>query len=175
MTKTELQQQLLQKHQAFTEYIAALDDTDFTYTPGDKWTAGQQLDHIRLSVSPLSMAFGLPKVVPALLFGKAKTPSGSYAQVVARYQTILAQGGKAGKGYLPKPVAAGRQQALKIQMDATLARLLHKLRRFTETDLDSLRLPHPLLGKITMREMLYFTLYHVQHHHAQARKTLESR
>jgi len=27
-------------------------------------------------------------------------------------------------------------------------------------------LPHPLLGKVTVREMLYFTIHHVQHHHA---------
>jgi hypothetical protein len=25
-------------------------------------------------------------------------------------------------------------------------------------------LPHPLLGKLTVREMLFFTLYHQRHH-----------
>jgi hypothetical protein len=25
-------------------------------------------------------------------------------------------------------------------------------------------LPHPLLGKLTLREMLYFTAYHADHH-----------
>ncbi len=39
---------------------------------------------------------------------------------------------------------------------------------FSEAQLDALILPHPLLGKLTLREMLYFTIYHVQHHEKQA-------
>ena len=30
--------------------------------------------------------------------------------------------------------------------------------------LDHYLLPHPLLGKITLREMLFFSAYHIQHH-----------
>ena len=33
-----------------------------------------------------------------------------------------------------------------------------------EADLDRYLLPHPLLGKLTIREMLFFTLYHNYHH-----------
>jgi hypothetical protein len=33
-----------------------------------------------------------------------------------------------------------------------------------EGSLDRCRLPHPLLGKLTVREMLFFTLYHNLHH-----------
>lgn len=176
MTKTDLQRELDEKHQAFTQYIASLSDADFSYSPdGKKWSAGQQLDHIRLSVSPLLMVFGLPKWIPAMLFGKAKQPSAAYDEVVANYQRVLAEGGKAGKGYIPKAVAAAEKPALKAKTDATVAQMLKKLDKFSESDLDRLRLPHPLIGNMTFREMLYFTLYHVQHHDAQTRKNLENR
>ena len=33
-----------------------------------------------------------------------------------------------------------------------------------EWTLDRLRLPHPALGRLTVREMLFFTLYHNLHH-----------
>lgn len=33
-----------------------------------------------------------------------------------------------------------------------------------DADLDRYLLPHPLLGKLTLREMLFFTLYHNYHH-----------
>ena len=33
-----------------------------------------------------------------------------------------------------------------------------------EKQLDHFLLPHPLLGKITLREMLFFSAYHIQHH-----------
>jgi hypothetical protein len=39
---------------------------------------------------------------------------------------------------------------------------------WSEDDLDNHRLPHPLLGKLTVREMLFFTLYHIQHHMIEA-------
>ena len=34
----------------------------------------------------------------------------------------------------------------------------------SQADLDRYRLPHPLLGKLTVREMLFFTVYHNYHH-----------
>ncbi len=48
--------------------------------------------------------------------------------------------------------------------------LLAAMDRWRDSDLDRLRLPHPLLGKLTVREMLYFTLYHNAHH---ARRIVE--
>jgi hypothetical protein len=47
--------------------------------------------------------------------------------------------------------------------------------KFSEKDLDTLILPHPLLGKVTLREMLYFTIYHVQHHVEQVKTNLADR
>jgi hypothetical protein len=35
---------------------------------------------------------------------------------------------------------------------------------WSERQLDRIRLPHPVLGKLSVREMLFFTLYHNQHH-----------
>jgi hypothetical protein len=40
-----------------------------------------------------------------------------------------------------------------------------RLKKYSEASLDELILPHPLLGKLTLREMLYFTIYHAGHHH----------
>jgi hypothetical protein len=36
--------------------------------------------------------------------------------------------------------------------------------QWSEAELDRYTLPHPLLGDLTMREMLCFTLYHNQRH-----------
>jgi hypothetical protein len=46
----------------------------------------------------------------------------------------------------------------------TNAELLRRVRRWSETSLDAVLLPHPLLGKLTAREMLQFTVYHTAHH-----------
>lgn len=38
------------------------------------------------------------------------------------------------------------------------------LGKWSDKALDSYLLPHPLLGKMTVREILFFTLYHNLHH-----------
>ena len=39
-----------------------------------------------------------------------------------------------------------------------------RIPRWSEPALDRYRLPHPLLGQLTVREMLLFTVYHNVHH-----------
>jgi hypothetical protein len=48
--------------------------------------------------------------------------------------------------------------------EETAAALHAALGRWGERSLDRLRLPHPALGTLTVREMLLFTLYHNLHH-----------
>jgi len=41
------------------------------------------------------------------------------------------------------------------------------LENYTELELDSITIPHPLLGKLTIREMFYVMSYHPLHHKMQ--------
>jgi hypothetical protein len=43
-------------------------------------------------------------------------------------------------------------------------KLIRKVLSYREGKLDHYILPHPLLGKLTLREMLFFTIYHNEHH-----------
>jgi hypothetical protein len=52
-------------------------------------------------------------------------------------------------------------------------RLYEILQKWPENDLDKYRLPHPLLGKLTLREMLFFTLYHNRHHMNNVQRRLD--
>ncbi len=42
--------------------------------------------------------------------------------------------------------------------------LAQGIERWSDAQLDRRCLPHPLLGKLSVREMLFFTLYHNLHH-----------
>lgn len=53
-----------------------------------------------------------------------------------------------------------------------LDQLIKSIQKYSEQELDQTILPHPLLGKITLREMLYFTIYHVEHHHHLTKNNL---
>jgi hypothetical protein len=38
------------------------------------------------------------------------------------------------------------------------------INKWKAADMEIYLLPHPLLGKLTIREMLLFTIYHIEHH-----------
>ena len=43
-------------------------------------------------------------------------------------------------------------------------KLQHKLLKCSDKDLDTVILPHPLMGKMTAREIIMWTAFHVEHH-----------
>lgn len=172
MQKPELVQQFTESHQAFVGYLSGLTDQELMYSYQQKWTAGQQLDHIYRSIRPVVLAMSFPKFMLKLLFGKANRSSRSYEQLVVEYKMKLAEGGKASGRFVPKEITTGEVAPLSSAVMQVIGKLGELTAGFSEQELDTYILPHPLLGKLTLREMLYFTIYHVGHHHAQARQNL---
>jgi hypothetical protein len=172
MKKEELHEHLIRNHSKFTEYIGGLSDVLANNAMPGKWTPLQQLSHIEKSVAPVKLAFAMPKFVLSLFFGKANRQSLSYEELKANYKARLDAGGKSATRFLPD-VTCDRTRLLSI-LNNHVHVLCRRMGKFTESELDLYRLPHPLLGKITLREMLYFTALHVQHHHAQINPSLRN-
>jgi hypothetical protein len=172
MHKLEIQNSLRSKHKEFADLIVSLNDEDFTYRPAGKWSAGQQLDHIYRSVSALALGLSLPKFVIRLYAGKANRPSRDFEALVAKYKLKLEAGGKAAGRYIPKEIDTSQKNNLEKKLLHSVDGLCKKLDRYNESQLDFYILPHPLLGKLTIREMLYFTIYHVKHHQDLTLKNL---
>ncbi len=174
MTKSEIQQHLRENHFRFIKQIHHLSDSDFLHSHNGKWTAGQQLAHIIKSVRPVNLAFMLPGFILKVAFGKADRPSKGYDGLVEKYYTKLAAGGKASAPFIPKEVATSDRKGLSKKLEALINSLISRVDSFSEKQLDTLILPHPLLGKLTLREMLYFTIHHVEHHEKQTLQNLEN-
>jgi hypothetical protein len=172
MNKTDIILQLKTNHQQFADYIASLSTPEFLHRKDDKWTPAQHADHIVKSVSPVVMAFGLPKIAPRLLFGKSKRQGRSYDGLVEKYKDKLSKGGKASGRFVPKEVSLQEQQLLPKAIMHYTNKLCNQIEKMDEEHLDTYVLPHPLLGKLTFREMLFFTDYHVKHHLEIAKRDL---
>ena len=173
MNRTEITTILQQNHTLFVDFIASLEEAALQKTIPGKWNAAEQLEHVYLSLRPIVLAFRLPKFIPKMLFGKANRESKSYEALVQAYQNKLQQGGKAPAVYVPKTPATLRATQKRIeQVKALVKTLIHQIDKYSESELDQMILPHPLLGKLTLREMGYFAAYHVAHHHKQAEANL---
>ncbi|MDH5368039.1 MAG: DinB family protein, partial [Cyclobacteriaceae bacterium] len=126
------------------------------------------------SVKPLREALMLPKFKLKLVFGKANRPSKTYGGLVKKYPDKLGGGGKASAKYYPKSINVSQKEALSIALIKNVKKLSDKINNFSEQELDFFILPHPLLGKVTLREMMYFTIYHVEHHIELTKRNLKN-
>ncbi len=173
MNKQQIIEQMELHHAEFARLLNSLSEAEYLSAPDGKWNAGQHLDHICRSVGPVTIAFGMPGFVSRLLFGKANRPSRSYAGLVEKYKAKLAAGGRASGRFVPGAAKWPAREKWVSRLRRLVVALNRKIEKADENQLDTLLLPHPLLGKLTLREMLYFTIYHVQHHGAAVGRNLE--
>jgi len=162
--KPEIISALHEKVDAFNNYIILLTKEQFEATPNGKWSAGQNLDHLIRAIKPLQLAYGLPKIALRIMFGKTNRPSKTYDELVAKYKAKLAAGGRASGPFIPPFISFEKKDELIKKYNDQKQKLIEKIEKQSEKDLDDYILPHPLLGKVTLREMLYFTVHHNEHH-----------
>ena|SRR5689334_4315389 len=148
----------------FSDTCLQIPDDKFFFQPAEKWSIAQNADHLIRSIKTTTLAYSLPKIFVRTLFGKPNRSSRTYEELVAKYKLKLQQGGKASGRYLPKTRLSKK------------FRLVQRWQKENETYLEALDLkwkdeqfdhylaPHPLLGKLTLRELCYFTIYHTEHH-----------
>ena len=164
MEREAITSALLENHTAFLRVIHSVPADRWTLSSNGKWNPAQQLDHILRSVGPVNMAMGLPKWILRLAFGKPNRVARTYEALVQRYQEKLAAGGRASGRFVPPATPRRSVEQMSVELRNLIEALDRRINKWTEQELDSTLLPHPLLGKLTLREMLYFTIYHVQHH-----------
>lgn len=154
-------------HEVAVEYWARFTTDEFFAPIGEHWSPSEHVRHLTRSMTPLLPVLRVPRVALRMAFGTAVGSSRSMAEIEAAYTQALASGGTAGRFAPPPEKAAPDLVRRNFIMDAhseTLRGLTQAVERWSEAQLDAHRLPHPLLGKLTVREMLLFTLLHNQHH-----------
>lgn len=165
MVKEEILAKLDEHLLSLTETCRlASHDGFFQKSANGKWSAAQNVKHLVLAVRPLNLAFSLP-VAALRVFGSPKRKVNSYQELVDRYRDRLKHGARASAPYIPRSMDEDKENLVR-QLNVAYSKLASKVRVLNEKSLDRYFLPHPILGRITIREMLYFTTYHVQHHHS---------
>ncbi len=172
-TAEEIREGLARVFAEVSDLVAPLTDEAYREKTSEKWSVAENLDHLNLSARPVAKGLRLPKLA-FRAFGLAKKDSRSFGDLAAAYRELLAQGGRAGGAYVPQGTDALPDAADQLaEWKKTLSYFHKNLEKWSESDLDKYRMPHPLLGKLTAREMLFFTIYHTWHH-VQACKMLNA-
>ncbi|UBV42094.1 DinB family protein [Deinococcus taeanensis] len=172
MTPGELQAALNARRDDVAAAFAALSPREFTRAAPGRWSAAQHLDHLTRSNRTLAQGLTLPREQFAAR--PAGQPGMNHDALRDAYRARLATGQVQASGrYLPDPHGTQHEQLQAYHASMTL--LGEALGAFPdEPALDTLTLPHPALGNLSVRELLYFTLYHNEHHLRGVQAALET-
>ena len=99
-----------------------------------------------------------------MIFGRSNRPGRTYDELVKKYTKKLQEGGRASGRFIPKEIRMLDKKKIISSLHKDVQSIQKNISAFTETEIDEIVLPHPLLGKLTIREMMYFTIYHAEHH-----------
>jgi len=166
LSKDEIIKELDDACFKFIEFCTGVDTHTFFFQPAEKWSIAQNVEHLVISANTTRLAFSLPKFIVKLYAGKPNRASRTYDELVNKYKLKLQQGGKASGRFIPEKI---RESPEKKTMLETFKKAMNRLkdsieRKWEDSQLDQYIAPHPLLGKITLRELCYFTIHHTYHH-----------
>lgn len=149
-----------------TKKCEEISEDDFFFQPEEKWSIAQHLQHLIISTKTSTAAFALPKFIVRWVGGKPNRPSRTFEELVEKYKRKLSEGGKAKGRYIPKKISPSLGKNTMInRWEKISGEYLRAIKQHWKNEqLDQYIVPHPLLGKITLRELGYFTIYHTYHH-----------
>ncbi|MCC6804401.1 MAG: DinB family protein [Anaerolineae bacterium] len=166
-TKPEIIERLRDIQHEVAVIVAAIPPARFDAGSAESWSPAGYLKHLLLSVKPFAKAVTFPPDALKRRFGSPDRPMLPYAELCARYQARL-DGGIRAEDYeaiLPTafrmPDDAANVQAYLIDLwNEAHDRMIGGLDVWTEAHLDGVAILHPAIGTISVREMLFFTIFH---------------
>lgn len=167
MNKKEIINHLNTVHLSFWGTANKLSNATITADDG-KWSVEQNTDHLNKVLSQVNNFLNIPKETIELNFGLSNRKSMTYKSLIKVYEMALKKGVKSTAPYIPDSNL--NTSELIVQGKELLSNLILNIQNWEEDDLESYNCPHPALGIITIRELLYFTIYHVEHHHKIIKK-----
>jgi hypothetical protein len=177
-TRDDILAALTASENQVADFFTSLSAAELDLRVGTAWTAFEQLDHLARAVQAVAGGFAAPKLLLRWRFGRASRPGRSYIQLRDDYRERLAAGGRASGAFIPAAADSAaalidrRRDDLVATWRRRNGRLRDALASWSEHQLDTIRLPHPILGKLSAREMLYFAIYHSDHHLAATKRRL---
>ena len=167
MDKKAITNLLEEKHQNLFNWLEKHDDEKWQKGPEGKWTTGQHTLHLLQSIKMLNKGLSYPKFLLKYKFGKANREVRDYNTVINRYQERL-KNVDTSAIFKPsqhmKVPAINEKPSIINTLQNENKKLQSKLNTISDKNLDTLILPHPLMGKMPLREIIMWTAHHVEHH-----------
>lgn len=166
MNKETIAELLDEKHQTLSNWLNKQDSELWETGPEGKWTTGQHVLHLLQSIKPLNTVLSLPKFILKFKFGTSNRVVRDYDTVKNQYLQRLEEAkGITFKGSQNMKIPSIKDKQYIInRLLVENKKLQYKTKKWSDKDLDNYILPHPLMGKMPIRELLMWTACHIEHH-----------
>ena len=163
-SKSDIINKLKERNSELINWLQNHENDLFEKGPEGKWTTGEHINHLIITSKMLNKGLKMPKLVLKTTFGKCNRTERTYEAIVEKYKEKLEAGGTAPILFEPKKVFKSEKYRLMQSLKTENEKMITIINKWKETDMEIYLLPHPLLGKLTIKEMLLFTIYHTEHH-----------
>lgn len=172
MHKDEIADLLEEKYHTLLNWLEQQDPEKWTSGPENKWTTGQHALHLLKSIKPLNDILSMPRFMFRYTLGTTQQKPRDYATIADNYLELLEvfkkNTNKPRKKLKVPKIQDKRYLLTRLQVESK--KLQYKTRRISDRNLDTLVLPHPVMGKLQIREILMWTAFHVEYHTKQLRE-----
>ena len=166
MHKDEIADLLEEKYHSLLDWLEKQDDDKWIIGPENKWTSGQQALHLLKSIKPLNDVLSMPRFLFKYTLGTTNAQIRDYETIVSKYleqlEAFKKNSIKSPKKLKVPTIQDKRYLLTRLQVESK--KLQYKTRRISDRNLDTLVLPHPVMGKMPIREILMWTAYHAEYH-----------
>lgn len=165
-TRTQLIQDLENSFQATINWINEQSESHFNEIMIEgKWSIAGHLYHLIKSTKAVTKGMSMPKLALRTMFGKCNRAERTYDELVEKYHNVVVK--NSFKTLSVYEAEAGRnfeRSALVQRFEGELNDFIKAFEKWKDADISVYVLPHPALGKLTIREFVLFTTLHTNHH-----------
>jgi len=166
LSKDLLIQDLQNSFSEIIKWINAQPESEFNEELVEgKWPISGHLYHLIKSTKAVSKGMNMPKLGLKTMFGKNNRQEKTYQELLEKYEaSIVQQNTKTKNNYEAEPGRIFDRPELIKRFEQELNDLIQSLNKWNEDDMTAYVMPHPIMGKFTIREFIYFTIFHTKHH-----------
>jgi hypothetical protein len=161
-TKESIVDTLESGHKSIIDYVSGLSKETFFNGSDERWSPAHHVGHLTLTHTSVSRGFPLKDRLP--VYDK---PSRSYDEIKTFYLEALKNAPPAflaNNPFAVKIKPEDTQQGLLETFKQKVKDLYEPLESWSEEELDTKAMKHPVLGLLSVREMFFFIAIHDQHH-----------
>lgn len=161
MTKKEIISEFENAFKSMASTCHRVATPNFYEPIGTKWSAAENLRHLTIAAKLFSRGLNAPKIGLWMKFGRTLRKSKTPAEIIHNYQTAEVP---AVTGFEPRFNEDTCKEKELEEFFKYHQAVVKALSKWSEFQINTFIIPQPILGNTTLREFLYFMIYHISHH-----------